>query len=72
MLFRTRKNTPIPGRSAIRLALRLARFGQRVLLIEMEAGYRVLPVEAPAERRGELEVLASLARGSLILARRRR
>ena len=64
MLPRAWKKQPIPGRSAIRLALRLARFGQKVLLIEMDAGYRVLPAEAPAERRGDLEVLASLARGA--------
>lgn len=71
MLLRAGNKRSIPGRSAIRLALRLARFGQKVLLIEMGAGYRVLPAEAPAERRGDVEVLASLARGGLILARQR-
>ena len=71
MLLRSRKRQSIPGRSAIRLALRLARFGQKVLLIEMGAGYRVLPAEASAERRGDVEVLASFARGALILARQR-
>lgn len=61
----------IPGRSAIRLALRLARFEQRVLLVETGAGYRVVPADAPASRRGDLEIFGALARGTLLLARER-
>ena len=61
----------IPDRSAVRLALRLARPGQRVVLVEMRAGYRVLPLDAAARRPGRLEILASLSRGALLLARER-
>jgi hypothetical protein len=61
----------IPGRSAIRLALRLARFEQRVLLVETVGGYRVVPADAPVSRKGDLEIFGALARGSLLLARER-
>ena len=61
----------IPDRSAVRLALRLARPGQKVVLVEMRAGYRVLPLDAAARRPGQLEILASLSRGTLLLARER-
>jgi hypothetical protein len=70
-LLLRRQATPIPGRSAIRLALRLAHPQQRVLLVEMAAGYRVVPADAPAARRGDLEVFGALARGALLLARQR-
>lgn len=61
----------IPGRSAIRLALRLSHFEQRVLLVETLAGYRVVPADAPASRKGDLEIFGALARGALLLARER-
>ena len=61
----------IPDRSAVRLALRLARPGQKVVLVEMRAGYRVLPLDAAARRPGQLEILASRSRGTLLLARER-
>ena len=65
------KPREIPGRSAIRLALRLARFQQGVLLVETVAGYRVVPLDAPPARKGDLEIFGALARGTLLLARER-
>jgi hypothetical protein len=65
------KRAPIPDRSVIRLALRLAHPEQRVVLVEMNVGYRVVPADAPAARRGDLEIFGALARGALLLARQR-
>jgi hypothetical protein len=65
------REAQIPGRSVIRLALRLAHPQQRVLLVETGAGYRVVPADAPASRRGDLEIFGALARGTLLLARER-
>ena len=70
-LLRRRPQAVIADRSAVRLALRLARPGQQVVLVEMPAGYRVLPLDAAARRRGQLEILASRSRGALLLARER-
>src|SRR5690606_23578420 len=57
----------VPGRSAVRLGLRLARFGEPTLLVE--AGGRVR-VARPGEARGAgLQYVGAL--GSLILARQR-
>lgn len=64
------KHRDIAGRSAVRLALRMAQPGQRVVLVEMPAGYRVVPIER-ARTGGPLRLFASLAGGALILARPR-
>jgi hypothetical protein len=69
--FLPRRAMPIPDRSVVRLALRLAHPEQRVLLVEMAVGYRVVPADAPAARRGDLEVFGALSRGALLLARER-
>lgn len=57
-------------RSAVRLALRLAKLGQRTLLVEAGARVRVVRMqEAAAGPR--LQYVAALANGALILARQR-
>jgi hypothetical protein len=66
-----RRAAPIADRSVIRLALRLAHPEHRVLLVEMPVGYRVVPADAPAARRGDVEIFGELARGALLLARER-
>jgi hypothetical protein len=56
------------GRSAVQLALRLARLGQRTLLVETRGGgVRLVRMDEAAGRR--LQYVASIADGALILAR---
>jgi hypothetical protein len=58
-----------PSRSAVRLALRIARYGEKVVLVDTGTNIRI---ERPgATRRPELQILASLAGGALVVARRR-
>jgi hypothetical protein len=53
----------------VRLALRIAGYGEKVVLVESGTNIRI---ERPgATRRPELQVLASLAGGALVVARRR-
>jgi hypothetical protein len=64
-----RKPPAAPSRSAVRLALRIAGYGEKVVLVESGTNIRI---ERPgATRRPELQVLASLAGGALVVARRR-
>jgi len=61
----------IPDRRTVRLAVALAAHGERALLIE-EHGRVRLARHLEAERgQGGLEYVGALARGALILARRR-
>lgn len=60
-----------PGdRSAVRLALRLAKLGQRTMLVESGARVRVVTLKEAAQG-PRLQYVAALAGGALILARRR-
>jgi len=58
-----------PQRTAVRLALRLAGMGQRTVLVESEAGVRVMRFEEAA-RGPRLKLVGARAGGALILARR--
>jgi hypothetical protein len=66
---RKRRDGPI-DRSAVRLALRLARLGQRTMLVETGARVRVVTLQEAAQG-PQLQYVAALAGGALILARRR-
>jgi hypothetical protein len=57
-------------RSAVRLALRLAKLGQRTLLVESGARMRVVTLQEAAQG-PQLQYLGARANGALILARRR-
>jgi hypothetical protein len=64
-----RERPVAPSRSAVRLALRIARYGEKVVLVDTGRNIRI---ERPgATRRPELQILASLAGGALLIARRR-
>lgn len=69
LLGRKRRSGPA-DRSAVRLALRLAKLGQRTLLVESGAGMRVVRPQDAGER-AQLQFVAAQANGALILARRR-
>lgn len=69
LLGRKRRSGPA-DRSAVRLALRLARLGQRTLLVESGAGMRVVRPQDAAQG-PQLQFVAAQANGALILARRR-
>jgi hypothetical protein len=64
---RRNKGACIAGRAAVRLALRMAQFGQRTLLVEVAGNVRVARAEDAAP--GELQYVGAL--GNLILARQR-
>ncbi len=71
LLFFGRKGRDGPAdRSAVRLALRLAKLGQRTLLVETGARVRVVTLQEAAQG-PRLQYVAALAGGALILARRR-
>jgi hypothetical protein len=59
---------PDDDRSAVRLALRLARAGEKTLLVESGSHVRVARI---GEERAGLQYVGALANGALILARRR-
>lgn len=64
---RRTKGARIAGRTAVRLGLRMARFGQRTLLVESAGKVRVARAEDAAP--GRLQYVGAL--GNLILARQR-
>jgi hypothetical protein len=64
-----RKRAAPPSRSAVRLALRIARYGEKIVLVDTGTSIRI--ERAGATRRPDLQVLASLAGGALVVARRR-
>jgi hypothetical protein len=67
-LFARERAAPL-SRSAVRLALRIARYGEKVVLVDTGTNIRI---ERPsASRRADLQVLASHAGGALVIARRR-
>jgi hypothetical protein len=57
-----------PDRSAVRLALRLARYGQRTLLVDNGNGVRLVRIDEAAAG-PKLDYVAALVGGALILAR---
>lgn len=57
-------------RSAVRLALRLASFGERTVLVERGSRMRVVRLDGAAAPRG-LQYVGALQKGALILARER-
>lgn len=68
LLLAPRRSARCSDRSAVRLALRLAKGGERTLLVESAEGVRVARVDEAG--RG-LQFVGALANGALILARRR-
>lgn len=69
LLLRRRKSEGPVDRSAVRLALRLAKLGQRTLLVESGARMRVVQPQEGGQ--GPLQFIGARANGALILARRR-
>jgi hypothetical protein len=69
LLRRKRRSGPV-DRSAVRLALRLAKLGQRTMLVESGARMRVVRPQDAATG-PQLQFIAAQANGALILARRR-
>jgi hypothetical protein len=69
LLRRRRRDGPV-DRSAVRLALRLAKLGQRTLLVESGSGMRVVRPQ-DASHGPQLQFIGAKANGALILARRR-
>jgi hypothetical protein len=71
LVFLRRKKHEGPiDRSAVRLALRLARLGQRTILVESGTRMRVVNVQDLAQG-AQLQFVGARANGALILARRR-
>jgi hypothetical protein len=70
LLARRRKRAGPLDRSAVRLALRLAKVGQRTLLVETGSRVRVVRMQDAADG-PRLQYIAALANGALILARAR-
>jgi hypothetical protein len=64
-----RKRAAPLSRSAVRLALRIAGYGEKVVLVDTGTNIRIEP--ASAGSRPDLQVLAAHAGGSLVIARRR-
>lgn len=65
----SRLRSRVSGRSAVQLALRLARLGQRTMLVETRGGgVRVVRMEE-AKNGPRLQYVAAIAGGALILAR---
>ena len=69
LLRRRRRDGPV-DRSAVRLALRLAKLGQRTLLVESGQRMRVVRPQDAAQG-PQLQFIGAHANGALILARRR-
>jgi hypothetical protein len=67
--FLGRKGTPPPSRSAVRLALRIAAYGEKVVLVD--TGARIRLERAGIGGAGDLQVLGTRAGGALLIARRR-
>jgi hypothetical protein len=63
------KKRRVPERSVVREAVLLAQRGHETLLVERGARFRVVIVDKRVERE-DLQVLARLAGGALVLARR--
>jgi hypothetical protein len=70
VIFKLKSRSKAPDRSVVRHALRFAQLGQKTLLVDTGTKFRVvLSSEAAAALRPELEILARLAGGALIVAR---
>jgi hypothetical protein len=67
-LFARKRAAPL-SRSAVRLALRIAGYGEKVVLVDTGTNIRIEP--SSASRRPDLQVLALHAGGALVIARRR-
>jgi hypothetical protein len=67
-IFGRKRAAPL-SRSAVQLALRIARYGEKVVLVDTGSSIRIEP--AAAARRPDLQVLGSVAGGALVVARRR-
>jgi hypothetical protein len=65
--LRGRKGPPPPSRSAVRLALRIAAYGETVVLVDMGTNIRL----EHAGTGGDLQILGTRAGGALLIARRR-
>jgi hypothetical protein len=71
--FVLRKAAPPPSRSAVRLALRIAAYGEKVVLVDTGTNIRLEHPGARADPgvRADLEILGSRSGGALLIARRR-
>ena len=67
-LLRRKHRAPL-SRSAVRLALRIAAYGERVVLIDNGTHIRLEP--AAAGVRADLQIVGLRAGGALVIARRR-
>jgi len=72
-IFRSKSRSQAPDRSVVRHAIRFAQLGQKTLLVDTGTRFRVvLSDEAAAALAPELEILARLAGGALLVARQLR
>jgi hypothetical protein len=70
--FKVKKGSKAPDREVVRYALRFAQLGQKTLIVDTGTRFRVvLSGDAAATLRPDLQILASLAGGALIVARTR-
>ena len=63
-----RKGAPPPSRSAVRLALRIAAYGEKVVLVDTGTNIRL---EHAGLGRPDLQILGTRAGGALLIARQR-
>jgi hypothetical protein len=64
-----RKGTPPPSRSVVRLALRIAAYGEKVVLVD--TGTHIRLEHAAIGGSADLQILGTRAGGALLIARRR-
>jgi hypothetical protein len=70
VFFKIKRRSKAPDREVVRYALRFAQLGQQTLIVETGTRFRVvLSRDAAAALGPELQILASLAGGALIVAR---
>jgi hypothetical protein len=70
VFFKVKSRTKAPDREVVQYALRFAQLGQKTLIVDTGTRFRVvLSRDAAAALGPELQILASLAGGALIVAR---
>jgi hypothetical protein len=63
-----RRSLPPPSRSVVRLALRIAAYGEKVVLVDTGTNIRL---EHAGVGRADLQILGTRSGGALLIARRR-